>query len=262
MSLHTRALAPSGIEIVDQSLGDLSDEQVVDLRAALGIQGFAVFRKQKIDDQQFTDFLKRLGPLTFTVGERAVEKHRMLNVVSNIGRSSPPRSVFHTDTSYVSRPPAYTALRAVQLPKSGGETLFTDQYAAFESLPSWLVKRLRGARVLHIASGVTLNESDESQCWHPLFRRHPISGRVALFLSTPQRCVEIEGYDRKMAERIIAALYRHSITRNPIYRHRWQPGDVVIWDDRCTLHRADHSQVQGDRVLHRGLIRGDRPIAA
>ena len=262
MPLRTKALSPFGIEIADHSLSDLSGEQVVDLRATLAAQGFAVFRRQHVDDQQFTHFLQRLGPLTFTVGERAVEKHGMLNVVSNIGRSSPPRSVFHTDTSYVSQPPAYTALRAVQLPKSGSETLFTNQYAAFESLPTWVVERLRGSRVLHIASGVTLDESDESQCWHPLFRRHPISGRVALFLSTPQRCVEIEGHEKKMAERIIAALYRHSISRNPIYRLRWQSGDVVIWDDRCTLHRADHSQVQGDRVLHRGLVLGDRPIAA
>ncbi len=262
MHLNIKALSPFGGEIVDHSLVELSDDQVVQLRAALGDQGFVVFRNQKIDDEQFANFLERLGPLTFTVGEQAVQGYDMLNVVSNVGRTTLPRSVFHTDTSYVSRPPAYTALRAVKLPESGGETLFTDQYAAFESLPSWVVERLGGALVLHVASGVTLNASDESQCWHPLFRRHPVSGRVALFLSTPERCIKVAGRDTKTSERVIAALYRHSIARNPIYRHRWRSGDVVIWDDRCTLHRADHFEVQGDRVLHRGLVLGDEPIAA
>jgi len=252
-----RTLSPFGIEANEMRITEIGDKDIVSLKHALANNGFIVLRQQAVSDADFVAFLNRLGQMTFTVGETPVLHQPSLNVVSNIGRVNPPRSVFHTDTSYVAQPPAFTALRALTIPSSGGETLFSDQYRAYETLPRAVKEKLANAEVLHVMSRLTLDESQERQSWHPLFMRHPLSGRLALFLSTPERCQAISGILLEEAQRIIRLLYRHSIRHYRLYCHRWQLGDIVIWDNRCTMHRADHSKVVGDRVLHRGLVLGE-----
>ena len=257
-SLEFSPLSPFGVEVGAASI-DINTVATKPggaglLRAAIARHGVVVFRRQWIDDYAFASFLSQLGPLTFTAGETPVLHCPDLNIVSNVGRATPPKSVFHTDTSYVAQPPAFTALRAVALPETGGETLFSDQYHAYDTLPEPVKEKLANAKVLHVASGVALDEDEERQCWHPLFQRHPIDGRTALFMSTPARCQAISGLPVETAQRVIRLLYRHSIRPSGLYRHAWQPGDLVIWDNRCTMHRADHADVRGDRVLHRGLV--------
>jgi taurine dioxygenase len=250
-------LAPFGVEIIGFDVSKADDAAIFQLKQLLADRGVAILRHQWIDDAKFVSLLQRLGSLMFTAGEQPVPHQPWLNIVSNVGRSRPPRSVFHTDTSYVAQPPAYTALKAISLPKFGGETLFSDQYCAFETLPLQVKARLAGANVLHVASGVELDDDRSSQAWHPLFQRHPISGKIALFLSTPERCRSIEGWDLAQSQRAIRLLYQHSIRPHRLYRHAWQDGDIVIWDNRCTMHRADHSQAIGDRILYRGLVASD-----
>lgn len=250
-------LSPFGIEADEIRITEMDDKDIVSLKNALANHGFIVLRQQTVSDAEFVAFLNRLGQMTFTVGETPVPYQPSLNIVSNIGRVNPPRSVFHTDTSYVAQPPAFTALRALTIPLLGGETLFSDQYRAYETLPRAVKEKFANAKVLHVMSGLTLDESQERQSWHPLFMRHPLSDRVALFLSTPERCQAISGTRLEEAQRIIRLLYRHSIRHYRLYCHKWQLGDIVIWDNRCTMHRADHSKVVGDRVLHRGIVLGE-----
>ena len=256
-TINFRELSPFGIEASQVSITDLKDKDIDSLKNTLANYGFVVFRKQSVSDADFVAFLNQLGQVTFTVGETPVLHQPALNIVSNIGRACPPKSVFHTDTSYVSQPPAFTALRALTVPSLGGETLFSDQYRAYEKLPRSVKEKFADAKVLHVVSGLILDEDQERQSWHPLFSRHPISGRLALFLSTPERCQAISGTASEDAHRMIRLLYKHSIRNYRIYWHKWQLGDIVIWDNRCTMHRADHSKVIGDRVLHRGLVLGE-----
>jgi len=253
-TINFHALSPFGVEAIESSITEMNDKGIVRLKYALANNGFVVFRQQAVNDTDFVAFLNRLGQLMFTLGETPVLNQLSLNVVSNIGRLHPPRSVFHTDTSYVAQPPAFTALRALTIPSLGGETLFSDQYCAYETLPITVREQLADAQVLHVLSGLALDESQERQSWHPLFLRHPLSDRLALFLSTPERCQAISGIMPEEAQRIIRLLYRHSIRHYRLYHHRWQSGDIVLWDNRCTMHRAEHSKVAGDRVLHRGLV--------
>ena len=201
-------------------------------------------------------FLQRFGDLMFTKGETPVPDYPDLNVISNVGRSTPPRSVFHVDTSYVRRPPAYTALRAVTVPARGGETVFTNQYRAFETLPPEVRDRLAGRTVRHVVTGLELSGDDETAAEHPVFRRHPVSRRTSLYISTPARCVSISGMAEAEARPAIEFLYAHSTAPANTYRHAWSPGDVVMWDNGCVLHRADHAGVIGDRVMHRGMVSG------
>ena len=199
-------------------------------------------------------FLASFGPLAFTEGETHVDGFPDLNVVSNVGRTTPPKSTFHVDTSYVRTPPAYTALRAVEIPAEGGETLFTNQYRALETLSADVRAKLEGRTIRHVVTGLQLGEEHEQAAEHPVFRPHPLTGRPALYLSTPARCESISGMDDDQARELIELLIAHSTTEENTYRHAWAPGDLVMWDNACVLHRGDHARVLGDRVMHRGMI--------
>lgn len=250
---HT-VLDPIGVEITDLTLTDISVASLRELRRLLAEHGFAVIPGQQVDDAGFMAFLRLFGDLTFSQGETPVKGFPDLNVISNVGRKTPPRSVFHVDTSYVRRPPAYTALRAVQIPAHGGETLFTNQYRAFEALPHDIREQLAGRTIRHVMTGLNLADDAETVAEQPVFRRHPISGRTALYLSTPERCVAISGMADAEAKEMIEYLYLRSITEDNTFRHSWSANDVVMWDNGCVLHRADHSGVVGDRVMHRGMV--------
>jgi taurine dioxygenase len=248
-------LAPVGVEITELPLKAAAPSVVPQLRRLLADHGVAILPGQDVDDQAFLDFLRGFGELTFTTGETPVDDFPDLNVITNVGRTRPPRSVFHIDTSYVVRPPAYTALRAVQVPELGGETLFTNQYRAYETLSEQVRARLSGRLVRHVVTGLPGDAAGvETQAEHPLFRTHPISGRTSLYLSTPERCVAVSGMDAAQSRETIEFLYAHSTAEANILRHAWAPGDVVIWDNGVVLHRADHAGVSGDRVMHRGMV--------
>lgn len=233
-----RILDPVGVEITHPSVRHPTDAEIEHLRHLLAEHGVVVIRGQAIDDDEFAAFLRRFGQPVFTVGEVPVPDQPELNIVSNLGRRTPPRSVFHVDTSYVRRPPAYTALRAVQVSASGGDTLFTNQYRAYRTLSDDLHRRLAGRTITHVVTGVDPGEGQDHAAEHPVFRRHPVSGRVALYLSTPQRCVAISGMDAAEGERMIQDLYAHSTAPDNIYCHRWRAGDVVMWDNGCVMHRG------------------------
>jgi taurine dioxygenase len=254
-------LEPLGAVVEDITVGPLADDDVLALTDLLADRGVLILPGQDVDDPEFLAFLHSFGSLTFTKGETPVAGHPDLNVVSNVGRTTPPRSSFHVDTSYVRHPPAYTALRAVTLPGLGGETLFSDQFAAYETLPTELRSELAGRAITHVVTGVELEDGDEREAAHSVFRPHPVSGRIALYLTTPARCRGISGIPDERAQKMIELLYAHSTRPENVLTHTWSPGDVVIWDNGCVLHRADHAEVDGDRVLHRGMVAGYREPA-
>jgi alpha-ketoglutarate-dependent taurine dioxygenase len=134
--------------------------------------------------------------------------------------------------------------------------VFSDQYRAYETLPADVRERLRGRTIRHVVTGLQLGADDEASAEHPVFRSHPLSGRTALYISTPQRCAAISGLDPAEAKQTIAFLIAHSTREDNLYRHRWSPGDIVMWDNGCVLHKADHGDVAGDRVMHRGMVAG------
>ncbi len=241
-------------ESTNKLLSEVTDQEIDDIKTALAAHGVIVFRNQTISDAEFADFLSRLGELTFTEGEKHAPNEPRLNVVSNKGRKTPPRSVFHTDTSYVKKTPAFTSLKIKECPSSGGETLFTSQYQAYDELDSAMKQELADAEVLHQVTGINQEEHQlsETETWHPLFLTHPVSGKKTIYISTPERCVAVR--NTSLNDEVIRHLYDYATEDKRIYRHHWQPGDIVIWDNRCTLHRADHSAVVGNRVFHRGMV--------
>ena len=260
---------PFGAVVTDVDLAaGVGPSEVEALRDALAADGVLVFPDQHaLDDDGFTAFLRAFGPLAFTDGEAPLPGHPDLNEVSNVGRTTPPRSNFHIDTGYWAAPPAYTALRAVTVPAEGGATLFSDQRRAAGTLPQALHERIEGRSMTHVATGVELGPDDEAAAAHPLLRLHPRSGVPVLYLDAPARCAAIDGVDPDEVAGLVAELLAHSTTPGGLLAHRWAPGDVVMWDNARVLHKADHAGVVGDRVLHRGMVAaaghlGPRPVPA
>ncbi len=252
--MNTEVLDPVGVRVTGLPLRGLGPGDVAQLRGLLADHGVLVLPGQPIDDAGFVAFLSKFGPLVFTPGETPVPGYPDLNVISNVGRVTPPRSVFHVDTSYVPRPPAYTALRAVHIPSRGGETLFTNQFRAFDTLPAAVRAVLESRTITHVVTGADPGEDEDMSAEHPVFRRHPVSGRTALYLTAAKRCAAISGMTAAEASDMIQFLLAHSTRDGNTYRHTWSPGDLVMWDNGCVLHRADHTAVTGDRVMHRGMV--------
>lgn len=252
--MHATALTPLGAEVTGIRVDALDEAAVTWMRRVLAEHGVVILRQQQTDDDALLRFLRSFGDIQFTAGETPVPTHPDLNVVTNVGRSRPPRSTFHVDTSYVRTPPAYTALRAVAVPEQGGYTLFSNQYRAHDTLPDNIRDGLEGRLVTHVATGVTLTDGQERSAEHPVLRRHPVSGRTALYLSALQRCASLSGMTADQSTQTLSYLFAFSTRADNVLRHRWAPGDVVMWDNRCVMHRADHSGVVGDRVMHRGMV--------
>lgn len=248
--LDYTALTPVGATVTGLRVGALDQQSVLDMRFVLAEHGFVVLPGQDAGDDEFVRFLRSFGAMMFIVGETPVPGHPDLNVVSNVGRATPPRSTFHSDTSYVRNPSAYTALRAVEVPQFGGHTLFTNQYSAYATLPARVRDQLADRTITHVMTGLDLDDDHETSAVHPIFLVHPLSRRTALYLSTPQRCADVSD----MSPRLVAYLFEHSTRESNVYRHTWSPGDVVMWDSRCVLHCADHAGVVGDRIMHRGMV--------
>lgn len=254
--MKTEVLRPVGVRVTGLQVADDPTAAVPVLRELLAEHGVAVLPGQVLDDDQFLELLRGFGDLAFTEGETPLDGYPDLNVISNVGRwdsGTPPKSSFHVDTSYVSTPPAYTALRAVTVPDQGGATQFTNQYRAAETLPDDLRGLVEGRTILHVVTGVEPTEG-ETRAEHPILRPHPVTGRESLYLTTAARCAGVSGLDQTEAAALVAQLLEHSTRPDNTLSHAWAPQDLVVWDNACVLHRADHAGVVGDRVMHRGMV--------
>jgi taurine dioxygenase len=254
--VRAEVLDPVGVRVTGLQVADDPAAVAPWLRVLLAQHGVAVLPGQVLDDDAFVELLRGFGPLAFTAGETPLDGYPDLNVISNVGRwdtDNPPKSSFHVDTSYVARPPAITALRAVQVPEAGGATQFTNQYRAAATLPDDLRRRVEGRTITHVVTGVELGPEEESSAEHPVLRPHPVTGREALFLTTPARCAAVSGLEKEEADELVALLLAHSTRPDNTYDHAWSQDDLVVWDNGCVLHRADHAGVVGDRVMHRGM---------
>lgn len=259
--MHHAPLGTIGSRVTGVDLADVTDDDVAALVTLLAGTGVVVAPDQDLDDGALTALLRRFGEPVFTAGETPVEGHPDLNVITNVGRDRPPRSVFHVDTTYVEQPPTYTALRAVEVPASGGQTVFSDQYRAWETLREQhpdLAALVADRQIEHALDGDPDAGTAAESAWHPAVLHHPVSGRAALYVSTPQRCRRVSGLPDDQAADVIARLYEHSTAEELLVRHSWAAGDVVMWDNRCVMHRADHDGVDGARTLHRGMVLADR----
>jgi taurine dioxygenase len=176
---------------------------------------------------------------------------------------------WHTDDSFMREPCSLTMLYGVVVPSTGGDTQFTNMYAAYEDLSVHMRQRIDGLRVVHrydssrkrtrVATRSVTDMAATPDAIHPLVRTHPETRRRALYLN-PNRMEQVVGLDRSESDRLLDELITHSTDPKYQYRHKWRQGDVVIWDNRCTMHKANADYPDGEkRVMQRVVVAGTAP---
>jgi alpha-ketoglutarate-dependent taurine dioxygenase len=176
---------------------------------------------------------------------------------------------WHTDSSYRQKPAIGSLLHGIEISRSGGETCFTNMYDVYEALPTRLREAVSGRRACHDfgllsrLTGSTPPTEEERAAmppvWQPLVRRHPVTGKVSLYIS-PIYNNAVEGMGVAEGEDLITELTEFAGKEEFVYRHRWEPHDIVMWDNRCTMHYVTPHDPSERRVMHRTTIEGDAAV--
>ena len=262
----------------------MESETVEALIQAIDQHGILVFRDQNIDDDQQLAFSANFGELrTSSRNIRADYESRLdprMTDVSNLdanGNVLPAddrerlymmaNRFWHTDNAFRLVPAKYSLLSARAIPTEGGETEFTDMRAAYDALPDKQKTALEEKVAIHsiMHSRAVMGFTDYSQeeldalppVPHAMVRTHPGSGRKALYIASYAH--EIRGMDTPDARMWLHDLMEHATQRQFVYTHEWRVGDLVMWDNRCTMHRARDYDITQPRDLHRSTVMDDGP---
>lgn len=274
---------PFGAEISGIDLRCITDADFAAIHQAWIDHQVLLFRDQNLTDSDLIAFSRRFGDLDHAPvqenGQRFANGMPEIYVVSNviengvaIGSLGAGEAVWHTDMSYLPAPPKASMLFALEIPPAGGDTWFCDMYAAFETLPAGLRHRALGLRVKHdgtynsggyLRQGVTATDDPRQApgTLHPLVCTHPESRRRMLYLGR-RRMAWIEGLDLAQSEALLDEIWGHATQPELSFTHHWQVGDLVLWDNRCTMHRRDPFDAASRRIMHRTQIKGAAPPAA
>ncbi|GAB3402949.1 TauD/TfdA family dioxygenase [Massilia agilis] len=240
-----------------------------------------VFRDQHITPQQQIAFSRRFGPLQIHVLRQfQLPGHEEILVVSNIKENGKPIGLgdagrmWHSDLSYKALPSLGSMLHAQELPATGGDTLFANMHRAWDELPLALRRAVEGRHAEHsyLANYEELRErspwrpaltleqvAEVKPVAHPIVRTHPENGRNALFVSE-HFTTRILGIPEDESRDLLDQLFAHSVRPEFIYRHRWQPHDLLFWDNRSVMHLATGCPDNQRRKLYRTTIEGDTPF--
>lgn len=257
---------------------DLSDTDFVQVRSAWLDHGIIFFREQSLSDADLVRFSRRFGDLERSpAGEWAEaggssapefpEIWVISNVVENgrlIGSLGAGEAEWHTDMSYVDRPPIASVLYALEIPKSGGDTYFADMNLALADLPPDLRARIEGREANHDSSYTSAGElragaepvvdvASAPGARHPIVLPHPDTGRHALYLGRRTNGY-VSGLPVAESEALLDALWAECTRPSLVYRHRWRAGDVLMWDNRRVIHRRDPFDPTARRIMHRTQI--------
>ena len=238
-----------------------------------------VFRNQKFSAKGFLEFARQFGrPEPHVIDQFHHPEHADILILSNVEKDGKPTGLadagtyFHTDYSYLDVPARCTTLYSIQVPKVGGDTLFANQYAAYDDLSSAMKKRIDGLIALHhygnrddldkgsrTVASVLSDEQEKKLAWvrHPVARKHPVTRRKALY-AVSGSSFRIEGMPDDEALDLLDELKRHATQEKYHYRLKYGVGDVVIWDNASLLHSATLIDPNDPRTLWRITIKEER----
>lgn len=253
-------------------------------------RAFAEFKVLAIRGQRLTPddqiaFARHFGDLAVHGNAQfALPEHEQILILSNDRKDGRPIGVidagdaWHSDFSYRETPSRATILYARRIPEHGGDTEFADMVAAYDALPASTRERIEDLRGVHTINKLRnprieispdrenaeeyyrARGAESPDQTHPLVRVHPVTGRKALYLS-PRFTIGIADMADEEAQPLLDDLFAHQIKPEFVYRHRWRVGDVVMWDNRCTIHRASGGHRYPDiRTIHRITVLGEAPI--
>lgn len=224
-------------------------------------RGVLVLRNQHLDADELLAFASRWGTPWMGPMLRATEGQTAVATLSNRGKSGTVTEYWHFDTSFSATPPAITLLSAIDIPPVGGDTMWCDQYGIYDALSDGMKRMLQGLRAVHYDKQrhKTLEGRSPSSevAVHPVVRTHPVTGRKSLYISG--QAEHFEDMTREESRPLLEWLLGQLGQPDHVYRHRWQVGDLLMWDNRSTTHYAIHDYGDYPRRLHRVTLQGDVP---
>lgn len=266
-----------GASITDVDLSvTLAPKTSAILNDALTDHLLLCIRDQTLEPKAFARASYIFGPpKKFVLRRDRLDDAPEVSVVSNRppsleGKPLVQAKHWHTDDSYFAEPATLTLLHAQTLPNAGGDTEFIDCYAVLDALPADMRRRIEGLRAVHkyksrrnmswVADQSPEEKTETPPVDHPLIRTHPKSGRQSLYIN-PNRIDHIVDWNEVDSDALLDELYEFAFQPQFQYRHKWLPGDLVVWDNRCLMHRAnDQYDVNQLRVMHRIMLEGEAPV--
>jgi taurine dioxygenase len=275
-----------GAEITGVDLSrPVSDAVLDEIQQAWLEHLLLILPAQPITDAQQIAFAKRFGALEIHPSkDHRSSTHPEIYRVANVderGRILPDESeawrylnitwLWHSDSSFRDVPSTGSILHGIEVTADGGETLFCNLYAVYDALPDATRQRISGLRVVHshdavLRRGRDLQAGDKyaslAPVIHPLVRRHPVTRRPLLFLS-PHTMETVVGWPEAEGRALLEELTDFAVQERFVYRHRWCKDDVIMWDNRCTMHAVTpYDNARDRRIMHRTTIVGDGPVLA
>lgn len=274
-ALSCRPLSAAlGAEIAGVDLRRPLDDHTFEQILAAWHQNLVILvRGQELTEEDQVRFAERFGPPAVIHTKEYIRTHPAVMLISNIREDGKPIGAlpdgemqFHTDQCHQERPAMASMLYAIEVPSVGGNTLFANGYKAYETLPPEIRQRIEGRKALnaydyHTASmkrGTRLAPGVPFYI-HPVVRTHPATGRRALYVNRLMT-VCIEDMPEKESNELLGLLFDHQERREFIYEHVWRPGDLLMWDNRCTLHARSDFSPHERRLLRRVTILGEKPV--
>jgi taurine dioxygenase len=273
-TLALRPLSPAlGAEISGVDLRDPIDAALKGKLLDVWHEHLVILlRDQVLDEDAQVRFAETFGPpAKITSGRGFSVRHPSVMLISNIRQDGKPIGAlpdgemqFHTDQCHQAVPAKATLLYAIEIPSHGGNTLFANAYAAYATLPDDIKARIEGRRALNAydkdsTQRTARYDNAASSCRHPVVRTHPATGRKALYVNRLMTR-EIEGLSRAESDALLEKLFDHQEQQQFVYEHVWRPGDLLMWDNRCTLHARTDFPAGERRLLRRVTILGEKPV--
>jgi alpha-ketoglutarate-dependent taurine dioxygenase len=271
--------AALGATVTGVDLRNLNEASFTRIMQAWNDHSVLLFRDQNLSDQELIAFSRRLGDLDLApiqeTGRRFVEGLPEIYIVSNVRVNGEPigslgdgEAVWHTDMSYLDVPPKASMLYSLEVPPTGGNTSFCTMYGIYEALPPTLKDRIAGLKIKHdgtynsggyVRQGVTATDDPRTSpgAVHPLVCTHPATGRRMLYLGR-RRNAYLLGIELAQSEALLDELWGFVDRPQFAWGHVWRVGDLVLWDNRCTMHRRDAFDPGSRRVMHRTQVKGEQ----
>jgi taurine dioxygenase len=253
---------PLGAEIQGIDLTHpLPEDTIQVLRQALLAHSVLLFRGQQISDEDQVRFTNYFGQAVEHVRKQLPRPVKEIFFVSNVEKDGQPIGAlgndeipFHSDLSYLRQPGTLSIIYAVELPSTGGATRWCNCYAAYEGLDSNLKAQLKGLRAVHRHHVESQNPPELID--HPVVCTHPETGRKALYVG-PHLTRYIAGFSESESRELLGTLFDHMSQERFVWTHDWEIGDLVIWDNRCTMHRREGFPSTERRIMKRTQIFND-----